>query len=163
MSKEREFFRLISQPLRRTTVTLAADGNFWWLRGTMPIGHKSALLDIFFDRWFKNLKRHAPLVYCDEKWVRRDIDWHVFSDGCLCWTLPRLWRDLHCWRGKPRRLIAVEGSELLIESVRSLLTRHLLGTMQNKGEWPNAWGQWSHGREGANEYERERKLWRNAR
>ena len=35
----------------------------------------------------------APYVQCHEKWFRRDVSWHAFSDGGLCYIHWEEWRD----------------------------------------------------------------------
>lgn len=108
------------------------------------------------ERWLS----HPPTVWCHESWFRRgNIDWHAYSDGSLCWDLDQRWRvHLRCLaRVLTREQLARHAAEYLLNSVRSLLTRHLTGHKLGLTEWPKEWLQWSHGRAALIEFARSTK------
>lgn len=89
-----------------------------------------------------------PLVYCHEYWFRRgDADWHSYSDGGLCWELHDRW--FHHLSAVKRRLsdhaFSTHAAEYLMNSVRSLLQRHVVGHELALVDWPTEWECWAHG------------------
>lgn len=99
----------------------------------------------------------SPEVWCYENWFRRgNLDWHAYSDGKLCWDLDLRWR-VHLKSLASvlsREQFAQHAAEYLLNSVRSLLTRHLTGYKLGLKEWPKEWLQWSHGTAALTEFTR---------
>ena len=90
-----------------------------------------------------------PEVYCVEPWVRRDIDWHVYPDGMLCWQYPQFWFD---WMSLVASETDLEGTlayaaRWCLSSVRSLLHKHRLAQELGLTEWQ--WPAWAHGEDEA--------------
>lgn len=106
------------------------------------------------DGWCTEL----PEVRCFENWIRKDIDWHVYSDGSLCWEIPPRWTHQLYSVGlsnSPKEVCAFAAAYLL-NSVRSLLARHHIGWQLGLVRWPQEWRAWSHGDAGYSEFEKER-------
>lgn len=94
-----------------------------------------------------NFIEQMPEVYCFEPWIRREIDWHFFSSGKLCWQYPPFWRE---WM----RLVASEtdlagtvayAARWCMTATRSLLHKHRLGRELGLTKWSPAWTEWAHG------------------
>lgn len=124
--------------------------------GIRAVRAKRPRIDIAFQRDIMKWPRHPPRAWCNVSWVRRDIDWHVFSDGGLCWCLKERWQDHQEWPGKSRDAIATDGLKWMFASVDLLLERHLVGHYRKLEKWPEEWTAWGHGTTGVREYERER-------
>lgn len=156
MSKEKTIRRLVRSSLGSARLVLSADRKCWMIVGDMTVGWRKAKIELYFHRRFRHFRQHPPQIYCDEPWVRRDVDWHVYPDGGLCWVLPRQWRDIQAWLGKPKKRIAVDGAKWMFESSQLLLSRHLLASETGIVSWQDEWGEWAHGSEGIKQYERNR-------
>lgn len=125
--------------------------------GTRKIRTKYPQLDIVFPRDIMTWPWQPPVVQCRAPWLRRHIDWHVYSNGELCWCLTQRWYDKQGWLGKSRDAIATDGLNWLFSSIDLLLVRHLVGYNKKMTEWPIKWSAWGHGSEGVREYARIRQ------
>jgi hypothetical protein len=101
----------------------------------------------------------APYVQCHEKWFRRDVSWHAFSDGGLCYIHWEEWRDSldiierECGEGA----LLPMGAALCAELSVQLMERHLTGYRQKRKTWPRIWSSWAHGEKGTEEYRAAKK------
>lgn len=90
-----------------------------------------------------------PEVSCKESWIRKGVaDWHVFSDGRLCFEYDARWRQelsaiAKCYTFGQTADFAVEW---LLNSTRSLLNRHLFASRNDLVIWSKQWDFWAHGR-----------------
>ena len=123
--------------------------------GIRRIRTKRPKIDIELSRDVMKWPGQPPSVWCTAPWVRRDINWHVFSDSKLCWCLNLRWLDVQGWPCKSRDAIATDGLNWLFSSVDLLLTRHLVGHYRNLDKWPEEWTAWGHGEDGIQEYEQQ--------
>jgi len=107
----------------------------------------------------RNLHEEAPIIFCDEPWIRRDINWHWFiprkcpvcpNTHRLCWINPVEWRVAHGKKLKIR--LAREGSLWLYNNTRDLLDKHWIGNELGIKLWRDDWPQWSHGEPEKNEF-----------
>lgn len=169
VSAQKMLHRRITQGLRHPRLQLSHDRTMWVITGQMKVGNKWPLIEVRFLRYFPDLKLIPPKVWCREPWVKRDIDWHVYSDARLCWVLPEQWRDVQGWRGKSNQEVAVDASKWLLASTELLLSRHLYGHLKGLVEWPEEWDQWGHAWIGPHEYHQQqseqyllRRKYRNA-
>lgn len=121
------------------------------------ISNRQAVIHILWSRDIRAWPSNPPVVWCDAKWVRRDIDWHAYSDGRLCWCLAREWRDVQGWCGKTEPVIQADGLRWLLGSTDLLLNRHHYGYKHKLKRWKPCWSAWSHGSDGVLTYERERR------
>jgi hypothetical protein len=85
-------------------------------------------------------------VFCHEIWLRREIKWHVFRDGSLCYEFDDRWKD---------GLTAVEQQNDTADTVtfaafwclngcQKLLEKHLLAYRLNLADWQPQWEEWPH-------------------
>lgn len=96
-----------------------------------------------------------PQVWCHESWFRRgNADWHSYRDGGLCWELADRWRAhlANLLYLVPITTITRHAAEYLLNSVRSLLERHLTGHRLGLVEWPPEWKYWAHGDAGLRQF-----------
>lgn len=110
-------------------------------------------------------KKYVPIVFCDEAWITRRLDWHCFRakgaiDGWddrdrLCWIHPREWSQAHNYQLKRLPLVIEEGSTWLSNNVSKLLDRHWVGHELGLTRWRPEWGGWGHGNVGTHEFIRE--------
>lgn len=97
-----------------------------------------------------------PSVACREDWIRREVDWHAFSDGRLCWVYPHLWRDViyGIKRSLPADCVLQMAVYWCVEHSSSLIAKHLeADRMAYGGKWPKEWDAWAHGDAATPEYE----------
>jgi len=101
-----------------------------------------------------------PVVYCSAPWLKCGADWHISSNGWLCWELPNLWED----RIGKLEAEKVESGALTqyaatwcMNSVISLLCRHWYAHRHGIEQWPPEWKHWGHYNEGVLEYERQKR------
>ncbi len=100
-------------------------------------------------------------VFCHESWLRREIKWHVFRDGSLCYELDDRWKD---------GISAVEQEHGTADAVtfaafwclngsQKLLEKHLLGHRLALRHWQHQWAEWPHTLNEARKlYEREKRI-----
>ncbi|MDF1741932.1 MAG: hypothetical protein P1U86_22415 [Verrucomicrobiales bacterium] len=104
-----------------------------------------------------------PTVRCHERWLRRELDWHVPNENILCWIYPEQWRirlrELGERQGKKaKRLLA---TEWLLRNVRHLLTCHAISEEFGIPKWKDEWPQYAHNEQAEKQFlrdERKRKL-----
>lgn len=93
-----------------------------------------------------------PEVTCKESWITKGLaDWHIGSDGRLCFEYDERWRQelasmVKCHTFGQTADYAVEW---LINSTRSLLNRHLFASRNGLTVWSKQWDFWAHGRKEA--------------
>jgi hypothetical protein len=95
-------------------------------------------------RWITEI----PVVTCNEGWlIRKPPDWHVGYDGRLCFEFGERWtQDLTSIADElTLGLTADYACAWLLNSVRSLLQRHLFASREKIVDWPAAWDGWAHG------------------
>jgi len=97
-----------------------------------------------------------PDVLTTEEWVRRDMDWHSYKNGGLCWELALHWKERLHAELVQRDIASVSdfASEWLINSVKGLLAKHFIGQRLAMESWHNEWPQWRHGEAGVRQYQR---------
>ena len=92
--------------------------------------------------------------------MRRVVDWHVFTDGSLCWVYPKLWTDVI--RGlqevmSPGDVLAT-AAYWCVEHSSSLIAKHLEADRNSyTGPWPAEWDAWAHYAEGDAEYKKAKR------
>lgn len=91
--------------------------------------------------------RYPPQVKSSAPWLRRNIDWHVFDDGTLCWAYPQHYFEL--MRALSNHL---DEPELLqtaacwcVSKSAELVQRHLIAEECALKTWPQEWDAWPHG------------------
>lgn len=118
-----------------------------------PIGCLCRIL--IYDEWFQFM----PKIHCIEPWIRRgSADWHIYSDGSLCWDLKNRWHEhiasIPSYYSMEET--STHSAAYLLNSVRSLLAQHYIAWQLNLLKWPSEWPQWSHNQQGVLEYNRMR-------
>lgn len=152
MSRTLKFANMLAGRLHASSVTTKGGvGSF--VKGSLDTGPTTAEIEVFVPWLFRNLKRHPPVVLCNEPWMRTGADWH--NGPPTCWILPEEWREAMNWKGKPVKSILDEGVVWLISNVSCLLNRHYCAHLEGLTEWPEEWPAWGHDWEGVNEYRRE--------
>jgi hypothetical protein len=103
---------------------------------------------------YPDSQENMPKVFCTEYWVKRDVDWHIYSTGELCYDLPERWkRNMKRFQKRltSAQLTEVAANWCLIHS-QSLLFRHLFAYDNNLEKWPQEWKAFRHGKAGLNDY-----------
>ena len=99
----------------------------------------------------------APAVDCHEPWIRRSPTWHYENHNhCFCWVLQQEWARHFKERyeaGEPVGHLCSDAATWLVEAMRYVLGRHLIGHQTGMFEWPKEWEDYSHGEDGVKEYE----------
>ena len=92
-----------------------------------------------------------PTVRSAAPWLRRDIEWHVFDDGKLCWAYPRHYFELI--HGLSRHLdeqqLVQTAACWCVSKSAELVHRHLIADQTALRTWPTEWNAWPHGIESA--------------
>lgn len=137
----------------------------WWTFGQLPLrahgenGATSTGITVLITAdWVER----APTVITHASFVRREADWHAYSDGALCYVLTDEWRD------RLSKLMTNNNEDILraidyaatwlLAATDSLVTRHLLGTRYGIDKWPVKWLAYAHGNDGVREYLRHRRV-----
>lgn len=154
MSRSLKFAHLVTAELRAATVSQVR-GRYYRAMGRLDTGVVVVGVEIAIPWLFRELKRHPPVVWCSEPWMKTGADWH--NGPPMCWVLPDEWRDAMSWKGKPVKAIWEEGQRWLINGVRCLVNRHYAAHLEGLTTWPAEWAFWSHHGDGIRDYERERK------
>jgi hypothetical protein len=96
-----------------------------------------------------------PRVKSSAPWLRRNIDWHVFDDGELCWVYPPHYREV--LRKLSRHL---ERSDLMqtaaywcVARSADLVEKHLIADQHAVKSWPPQWSAWGHGEKARQQFE----------
>lgn len=166
--------RVLSRP---AIFHIAEDGRTITVEGRLNLSHEeivtraTALCTFVIPVVWK---KRLPSVWCREPWRKHPLpggltnaEWHVLSDGSLCYELPHRWRDkipeAEQAGGTPAAIALAQ--DWILNSVRWLLYRHLEAFRHNLTYWDNErWPAWGHGYEGPREYfkikEREKRATR---
>lgn len=101
-----------------------------------------------------------PHVQCMERWMRRNVDWHAYPDGGLCYIHPEEWRDsINVIRSILAASEVLDGAASLCTSLSiQLIERHSLGHFRKMKTWPSSWEAYSHGKVGTAEYQKNKHL-----
>lgn len=155
MSRSLKFANTIAASLRHPRV-VELPSEAYGAIGHLDIGPAYAKVIVRVPWLFNDLKRHGPIIWCDESWMKTGADWHNFPP--MCWVLPDEWRDTMDWKGKPADAIIQEGCELAINNSRALIVKHWIAKEEGITEWPADWPFWGHGQEGVEQYKHEQRL-----
>lgn len=134
--------------------SLRAEINFQMLVGECPSA-SARLAACIPNNW----RAAQPQVYCSESWIRKELDWHLYEDGSLCWEHPLQWKDRCeiCFsvldNGQACDRLAYD----LVTNVRYLVGRHWKGAELGLVKWPSDWLQLSHHDPGTREYLKSRR------
>ena len=120
--------------LRKDSPFCAAIHGCLYLRG------EEAKIDILLPA---DWRQDPPIIWCREPWIKRKIDWHVYSGGGLCWVHHKEWRRYH---REPQFWIDATCG-YLFRNVTYLIERHLIGHMLGLSDWSPGWEQYAHGKE----------------
>jgi hypothetical protein len=133
--------------------------NYKRIEGSLSgTGYRTHVDILFSPEYFKKV---APIVFCDDFWIRKDINWHCFKAGGiegwedryrLCWLHPNEWRAANDYQLKRLPFIIEEGSQWLCNNVTKLLDRHWVGNQLGLTTWREEWGGWGHGETGNQEF-----------
>ena len=112
---------------------------------SLPESKDTAVIEINVS---SNWEASPPIIFCMEPWIKRDIDWHVYSDGNLCWIYDREWIDeVNSVQGLGELDRLLYLSSLLFSNVTYLLDRHCLSGQTGITAW--TWPARPHGKEKA--------------
>jgi hypothetical protein len=153
MSRSLKFSAVLAGELSQSSVERVPSKAFV-VRGVLRATAVTAQLKIEVPRSFSEVKDFPPKVLCHESWMRAEPDWHNSSRQGMCWVLPNEWRDAMNWKHKPIAAIMSEGSQWLVSSVKLMVDRHYLASLERMEKWPSEWLAWSHYDEGVKEYRR---------
>jgi hypothetical protein len=116
-----------------------------------------------------NWRSENPATRCFSAWslaLQRSQtarDWHFNQDGTLCYVLQKEWKEfLSCPEVKGSGEAIEIAACFCLRNLRYLLVRQLIGYRNGLKTWSPEWSQWSHGRQGLNEYHQETRRVRNA-
>lgn len=94
---------------------------------------------------------YPPQVKSSAPWLRRNIDWHVFDDGTLCWAYPQhyfeLMRALSNHLNEPE--LMQTAACWCVSKSAELVQRHLIAEECALKTWPQEWDAWPHGKDAA--------------
>lgn len=140
--------------------------DFKRISGSVVTSICTARIEILFRP--NHLKSCAPIVFCDEEWIRKEIDWHCFKNKLgheswkdsyrLCWIHPYEWTRAHYHQLKRLPSVIEEGSSWLKNNISKLLERHWIGHILGIKTWKPEWGGWAHGDRGSKEFLNECKM-----
>lgn len=158
------FFEKIGKWLNGANKEVCSDAlDYRRITGVINIPTRATIEILFIPSL---LKQQAPIVLCDEEWVRRELDWHCLRGGGpnqawndrrrLCWIHPGEWLLAHSGK-KPLSLVIEEGGNWLQNNVTQLLTYHWIGHELGIKQWREEWGGWGHGDIGTRQFLEERK------
>ena len=127
--------------------------NAYVVKGGVQLKGPSAQCSILVTQTWVS---YRPDVICHEPWLRKEADWHAFSDGSLCYVYAPEWRDvMRPLVEKDGFLAAAEAARLWItRNVAWLLNKHLLADELGITKWQKDWPFWPHD---ANEARRQYK------
>lgn len=106
---------------------------------------------VIHSRW----RLVAPAVRSWAPWLRKNIDWHVFGDGGLCWVYPAHYRAVLS------KLSRELDSEALMQTAAfwcvarsvDLVEKHLIADQLALKSWPLEWEAWGHGEDARKQFE----------
>jgi hypothetical protein len=104
-----------------------------------------------FSKWWIR----PPRCFCSASWIRRDIDWHVYSTGELCWVYPPYWQEvLQGVIGRLDSSVARQTAAYwFAEQSSELIGKHLVADRLSLNKWPKEWLAWPHGEAARQQYE----------
>jgi hypothetical protein len=155
------FFEAVSMWLANTSIQRCRGQlEFKSITGDLTQPDYQAKVNIVFCP--SKLKKLAPIVYCNESWIRRENDWHCLRVNVeghqwhghqqMCWIHPAEWRLAHSEQRKRINSVINEGSEWLRNNLTQLLGCHWVGHFLGIKKWRPEWGGWAHGDEGTREF-----------
>ena len=109
----------------------------------------NCLVIVPHDWWNKR-----PQVFCNDYWVKKNIDFHVGEDGWVCYELDLRWTK-YVSGVKQRegiRAAALYAAAWCLHHCRWLLYRHRCFYVDNVVEWPADLPAWGHGDHGRKEF-----------
>ena len=137
--------------------------RMWWVSGVLALraheenGATSTGVTIVVG---PNWLDRPPVVTPHATFIRREVDWHAYPDGSLCYVLRDEWRDrlgkLMTKNQEDISLAIDYAATWLLAATDSLVTRHLIGARHGIKQWPPEWLAYAHGDEGVKEYQREK-------
>lgn len=158
-----QFHHTISKRLEDTKYGVVSyDTSLRSVSGKIVTKNYTADIEIHFSP--RNLKCQVPRVFCEENWIRRELDWHYVSISkavpgnvkpFLCWILHHEWNLAHNHKAKRLQLVIEEGSDFLLNNVSKLIEIHWVGHTLGIRHWRDEWNQWLHGKDGVAEYKEE--------
>lgn len=100
--------------------------------------------------WWKDL----PAAYCNDYWVKRDINLHVGPDGWICFDVDVRWRKYvsEVMEREGMQAAALYAAAWFIHHCRWLLFRHHYFYTHSISKWPNDLPAWGHGDAGRREF-----------
>ncbi len=131
--------------------------KYFCVQGVLPINSGESFSSDIKIRIFSNWRDSPPTVICEEPWVRRHIDWHVYRTGELCWVLPKQWKDAvsSFERRIPTLSLCESSAFFLLRNVEYLLKCHRIGYEKGEESWNPEWSEFLHDKEGVEQYLRE--------
>jgi hypothetical protein len=151
---------LVRETLTASTVKFDDAGRVI-LRGHMNLSHDGIETEVAVPCEFHippNWKFSGPRVFSSAKFVRRNINWHVYKTprwegqtawSEVCWGLGDQWQDNIAAIHAPE-IRVMWAAQFLIRSAKSLFYRHMLACQLGILEW--TWPAWDHGHLGKNQY-----------
>lgn len=123
------------------------------LTGDLRRRKYQARIEIAFKA--SEFKSSTPLVFCNEEWIRKELDWHCYQapekNGIfaekhrLCWIHPLEWHLAHNHLLKPLSAVIEEGTRWIENNITKLVDRHWFGHENDLKKWRQEWGGWGHG------------------
>src|ERR1044071_333320 len=93
----------------------------------------------------------VPLkVFCTEKWIRQETNWHLIKEKTgawyLCYEFPDRWKDriaavAAC--NEPSKVIEF-AAQFCIHGSRCLIEKHLFAYRHHITQWPTEWPAYAH-------------------
>ena len=147
----------IHSELKNAELSFDEKGKSALIKGTLPLGDSDYSTKAMAQCRFKlraDWLRNIPHTHCDASWLKREIDWHAYSDGGLCFDLGLFWSDeIFAVVDAYGHVAAAEFARIwLVRSVRSLVRRHLVAHRVGITDWSSSWADWKHGRKGVEQY-----------
>lgn len=113
------------------------------VKGGLRLKGENAPCSVFVERTWVSC---CPSVICHAPWLRKEPDWHAFSDGSLCYVYAPEWRDIMLRLAEQDGFFAAaEAAHLwIVRNVTWLLNKHLLAYQLGITAWPKEWAYWPH-------------------
>jgi len=126
--------------------------------GKIPIGRIYAKINVLVHRKISHVITKPPIVFCQERWMKDDDDWHNDSETGMCWVVEDQWKEVLAPLKNTGDELIQQATDWIIIAASSLVYRHYYGHIHNLDEWPERWEAYSHGKDGRKEYRRENPL-----
>lgn len=101
--------------------------------------------------------QRPPVARANCSFLKRELDWHVFADGSLCYVLGEQWQEelnrAYLDNYRSNKVLGLAAGWCL-SAVDSLLVRHLIGRRLGLIRWPPEWADWRHGIDGVEQFRR---------